>query len=55
MNREPYVIADLQSDAVDEIRMAEKKLSERCGEPITLIAYRPDDSDTDRSVPSPHN
>jgi|GEM_PF-2867103 len=53
MNREPYVIAELQSDAVDEIRMTEKKLSEQCGEPITLIAYRPGDSDA--AVSSPHN
>lgn len=53
MNREPYVIADLRSDAVEEIRLAEQKLSERCGEPITLIAYSPGDSDAD--VPSPNN
>jgi len=47
MNREPYVIADLNSDAVEEIRSAEKKLTERNGAPITLIAYRSDDSGRD--------
>ncbi len=40
MSREDYTFADLQPDIVEEVRLTEQKLSEKCGEPITLIAYR---------------
>mgnify|MGYP001405864200 CR=1 FL=1 len=50
MNREPYVVAELHADSVDEIRLVEKKLSERCGKPITLIAYRAEDADADDAL-----
>jgi len=49
MNREDYVIAELRPDAVEELHLAEKQLSERSGQPITLIAYRT--GETDRAVP----
>lgn len=42
MSRENYTFADLQPDVVEEVRLTERKLSEKCGEPITLIAYRSD-------------
>ncbi|WP_219642261.1 hypothetical protein [Cohnella sp. CFH 77786] len=53
MTRDDYKFADLQPDLVDEIKIAERKLSERSGQPITLIAYRsdaeqPNDSDGER-------
>ena len=50
MSREDYLFADLQPDVVEELRKTEQRLSEKCGEPITLIAYRSDaqpDSDAE--------
>jgi hypothetical protein len=53
MSREHYTFANLQPEAVEEIRAAEKRLSAKCGEAITLIAYRSNEKpvateDTDR-------
>jgi hypothetical protein len=46
MNRDDYEFADLQPDVVDEIKVTERRLSERSGQPITLIAYRSDAEQT---------
>jgi hypothetical protein len=42
MNDDHYSIANLKPDQVDEIQNVEQKLTEKLGQPITLIAYQMD-------------
>jgi hypothetical protein len=45
MNDDHYSIANLKPDQVDEIQNVEQKLTEKLGQPITLIAYQMDSRD----------
>ncbi|WP_169306681.1 hypothetical protein [Cohnella pontilimi] len=42
MSEKEYRYADLKPEVVEEIRLTEKRISEKTGQPITLIAYRSD-------------
>ncbi|WP_164472820.1 hypothetical protein [Cohnella candidum] len=54
MSRDEYEFANLQPDVVEEIKVTERRLSERTGLPITLIAYRSDaDEPADPTVGHP--
>jgi hypothetical protein len=44
MNESEYAIAQLDEDQVHELQLLEKKLSEKTGHPVTLIAYQEDQS-----------
>jgi long-subunit acyl-CoA synthetase (AMP-forming) len=39
MSRADYEFAELSPEAIEEIQKTEQSLSERYGQPITLIAY----------------
>lgn len=52
MSRSDYEFAELAPDVVEEIRVAERKLSELSGQPITLIAYRSDAGTSKMEHPS---
>jgi hypothetical protein len=45
MNDDHYSIASLKPDQVDEIQKVEQRLTEKLGQPITLIAYQMDAAD----------
>jgi len=44
MHDDHYAIAELDPEDVNEIKRFEQQLSEKCGQPITLIAYSEDQS-----------
>jgi hypothetical protein len=52
MNDEHYTIANLKPDQVDEIQNVEQKLTEKLGQPITLIAYQMDSRDIIKRNPT---
>lgn len=39
MNNDPYSIADLTPDQLEEVQQFERRLSEQTGHTIALIAY----------------
>jgi hypothetical protein len=52
MNDDQYSIANLKPDQVDENQKVEQRLTEKLGQPITLIAYQMDSVDIIKRNPT---
>ncbi|MFC4303379.1 hypothetical protein [Cohnella boryungensis] len=47
METQDYAIAALEPEQLDELRTMERRLSERAGHPISLVAYEAAPGSTD--------